>query len=84
MKLFDFECIECKHQFEKLIRTDSEAPKCPECDSETRQMTCFETGSAPSSRVQWVYMDSQLQKPFSTKRGLLNSMARRRDAMHRD
>lgn len=82
MKLFDFRCTDCGHEFEKIVRTDSKQPECPECSGDTKQLTCFETKKAPTSRIQWEYYDSQLQRPFSTKRGMLESMARRQDAMH--
>ena len=82
MRLFDYQCKECGHVFEKIMRAGSDEPKCPECNADTKRLSLFETGSAPSVKpVQWVYMDSQAQRPFSTKRGLLNDMARRRDAI---
>ena len=35
MPIFDFQCAQCSHQFEKLVlKSDAPAPACPECASE--------------------------------------------------
>jgi putative FmdB family regulatory protein len=40
MPIYGFDCNECGHQFEKLVRS-SEAPSCPSCNSTdlTRQLS---------------------------------------------
>ncbi len=32
MKLYDFECLACRHQFEALVRGDL-LPPCPSCEN---------------------------------------------------
>ncbi len=41
MPIYGYECKECGHQFEKLVRASDKAPSCPSCASEdlTRQLS---------------------------------------------
>jgi putative FmdB family regulatory protein len=34
MPLFDYICVECKHQFEALVKKNDEKVECPKCKSE--------------------------------------------------
>jgi len=31
MPIYEYECPECGHRFEKLVRMNAEPPACPEC-----------------------------------------------------
>jgi putative FmdB family regulatory protein len=31
LKIYQFECNECGHQFEEYVDDDNEKPKCPKC-----------------------------------------------------
>jgi putative FmdB family regulatory protein len=34
MIIFDFRCIKCNNEFEKLVKNAEDIPHCPECDSD--------------------------------------------------
>lgn len=33
MPIFEYECVECKHEFEQLVRGENPSSACPECGS---------------------------------------------------
>ena len=37
MPIYEYRCIKCGHNFEKLIRLSAPTPKCPECGAEESQ-----------------------------------------------
>jgi putative FmdB family regulatory protein len=39
MPIYEYECPECSHRFEKLMRISAEPPPCPECShAEVRKL----------------------------------------------
>jgi putative FmdB family regulatory protein len=41
MPIYGYDCNQCGHQFEKLVRSSDNAPSCPTCESTdlTRQLS---------------------------------------------
>ena len=33
MPIYEYECLGCHHQFERIVRTGDEPPTCPKCQS---------------------------------------------------
>jgi putative FmdB family regulatory protein len=54
MPIYEYECGECKGQFEELVRSmsDTAARKCPKCGSgKTRRvLSVFKAGAAPAEK----------------------------------
>lgn len=52
MPIFDFQCVECGHRFEELVR-GAEAPTCPKCSARNaeRQFPLSVAVSTPKSRA---------------------------------
>jgi putative FmdB family regulatory protein len=53
MPLFDFRCRACQHVFEVLVRPNSAAPVCPQCQGADleRQPAAFAVSSADRTRA---------------------------------
>jgi putative FmdB family regulatory protein len=53
MPIYEYGCNRCQHEFEELVRSQTEEVRCPKCDSPqvTRRMSAasFKTGSKFSS-----------------------------------
>lgn len=53
MPLYEFECLNCGHEFEALVRKESEKPevRCPECESLKleEKLSCFAPGPKPGN-----------------------------------
>lgn len=52
MPIYEYQCLGCSNEFEKLVRTSSPAPACPRCSSTDlrKKLSAFAavTGSASS------------------------------------
>ncbi len=33
MRLYEFRCLNCRHEFEDLVRSDNDPVTCPQCQS---------------------------------------------------
>ncbi|MBX2803820.1 MAG: zinc ribbon domain-containing protein [Myxococcales bacterium] len=38
MPIYEYQCSECGHRFERLVRIGADAPPCPECSAEVRKL----------------------------------------------
>ena len=79
MRMHDYVCNTCKHEFEKLDRQingieASKSVSCPECAGNVEFVMKY-----PSAVhcFNGPYIDSHLQKPFSTKTAMTESIKRR-------
>ena len=45
MPIYGYDCNDCGHEFDKLVRSAAEKPACPSCDSTdlTRQLSLIAT-----------------------------------------
>ena len=64
LRLYDFECQNCNHKFEKLVRIN-EHPDCPECGYWTKKMPpVFNVNMGPAGANG--YYDDTLGKYINT------------------
>ena len=65
-KLFDFQCINCGHIFERIVR-DGEKPACPKCYMSTKKlMSASNFNMGPCGA--YGYYDENLGKYIATNR----------------
>jgi putative FmdB family regulatory protein len=57
MPIYEYQCLDCNKEFEKLVRSSAPAPVCPQCNSAAlqRKLSTFAavtaTASSPGSQV---------------------------------
>ncbi len=50
MPLFEFHCETCDHEFELLLRSPQEPPRCPKCESGERLAKRFSVPASAQSQ----------------------------------
>lgn len=72
--LFDFDCVECNHRIEKLVKSDVRHAECPECGgnmyrviSPVRSKLEGISGHFPDAAAKWAKQHEQEgRKPSET------------------
>lgn len=74
MPIYEYKCLGCGHQFEKIVKL-SEKPNCPECDSsELEKQFTVAAVSTSKSRA----------KSFQTARARANNVKKDQDVAQRE